>query len=136
LIAGDAGKATEWWDGRPYDRVLLDVPCSATGVIRRHPDIKVLRRSRDVPMLAKRQGELLLAAGRWSGRVAGCSIPAAHSWQPRNEKVVRNFLQRTPGAKDLTPDLTAHGRRGQRIRARATRCCRERLPWTGFIMLA
>jgi 16S rRNA (cytosine967-C5)-methyltransferase len=107
LVTGDAGKASEWWDGRPYDKVLLDVPCSATGVIRRHPDIKVLRRSRDVPMLAKRQGELLVAA--WGlvkpgGRLlyTSCSFLAAE-----NEKVVRNFLQRTAGARDLTPELTA-----------------------------
>jgi len=107
LINGDVAKAPEWWDGKAYDRILLDVPCSATGVIRRHPDIKVLRRARDVPMLAKRQGELLGAA--WAmvkpgGRLlyTSCSFLAAE-----NEKVIRNFLQRTPGASDLTPGLTS-----------------------------
>src|SRR5690606_15265575 len=44
LVAGDATAPGEWWDGRPFDRILLDAPCSAVGVIRRHPDIKVLRR--------------------------------------------------------------------------------------------
>ena len=52
----------DWWDGRPFDRILLDVPCSATGVIRRHPDIKLLRRAKDIPALARRQRDLLDAA--------------------------------------------------------------------------
>ena len=44
VLAADASKPKEWWDGRPFDRILLDAPCSASGVIRRHPDIKLLRR--------------------------------------------------------------------------------------------
>jgi 16S rRNA (cytosine967-C5)-methyltransferase len=59
LIAGDATRPEKWWDGRPFDRILVDAPCSATGVIRRHPDIKFLRRAADLPALAARQGLLL-----------------------------------------------------------------------------
>jgi 16S rRNA (cytosine967-C5)-methyltransferase len=106
LLAGDLAKPAAWWDQRHFDRVLLDVPCSATGVIRRHPDIKVLRRARDVPTLAKRQLELLTAG--WSvlkpgGRLlyTSCSVLAAE-----NEAVVRKFLDRTPAACDRTPELT------------------------------
>jgi 16S rRNA (cytosine967-C5)-methyltransferase len=106
LLAADAENVRGWWDGRPFDRVLLDVPCSATGVIRRHPDIKVLRRARDVPALARKQGNLLAAA--WQvvkpgGRLlyTSCSVLAAE-----NEQVVSGFLTRTPGARDLTPELT------------------------------
>lgn len=58
-LAGDATRPGDWWDGRPFDRILVDAPCSATGVIRRHPDIKLLRRPEDVAGLARRQGELL-----------------------------------------------------------------------------
>jgi 16S rRNA (cytosine967-C5)-methyltransferase len=61
LVAGDATVPTDWWDGRPFDRILLDAPCSAIGVIRRHPDIKVLRRPQDVDRAVKLQAELLRA---------------------------------------------------------------------------
>lgn len=59
LRQGDASEPSAWWDGRPYDRILLDVPCSATGVIRRHPDIKLLRKPDDVATLVSRQARLL-----------------------------------------------------------------------------
>jgi 16S rRNA (cytosine967-C5)-methyltransferase len=61
LVAGDAAAPEEWWDGRPFDRILLDAPCSAIGVIRRHPDIKVLRRPEDVERVVRLQAELLRA---------------------------------------------------------------------------
>ncbi|HUT41643.1 MAG TPA: 16S rRNA (cytosine(967)-C(5))-methyltransferase RsmB [Gammaproteobacteria bacterium] len=61
LLAGDAGNPDGWWDSRPFDRILLDVPCSATGVIRRHPDIKLLRRQADIAQLVKRQADILHA---------------------------------------------------------------------------
>ena len=54
-----------WWDGRPFDAILLDVPCSGTGVIRRHPDIKLLRRATDIPALVERQRLLLRHCWRW-----------------------------------------------------------------------
>lgn len=79
LVAGDAAAPAGWWDGRPFDRILIDAPCSATGVIRRHPDIKVLRRPADVDRAVAVQVRLLealwplLAAG---GRLvyATCSV--------------------------------------------------------------
>jgi 16S rRNA (cytosine967-C5)-methyltransferase len=79
LVTGDATAPGDWWDGRPFDRILIDAPCSATGVIRRHPDIKVLRRPADVERAIELQKRLLralwplLAAG---GRLvyATCSI--------------------------------------------------------------
>lgn len=106
LAAADVARVSQWFDGRAFDRVLLDVPCSATGVIRRHPDIKVLRRAKDIPALVRRQAELLDAA--WStlkpgGRLlyTSCSVLAAE-----NEQLVAGFLGRTAGARDLTPELT------------------------------
>jgi len=59
VCAGDATTPAAWWDGRPFDRILVDAPCSATGVIRRHPDIKFLRRPGDVAGFATRQRLLL-----------------------------------------------------------------------------
>jgi 16S rRNA (cytosine967-C5)-methyltransferase len=108
LLAGDVGEPAAWWDGRPFDRVLLDVPCSATGVIRRHPDIKILRRAKDIPALARRQAELLEAAWRTvkpGGLLlyTSCSVLAAE-----NEQVVAAFIARTAGASDVTAARTAH----------------------------
>jgi 16S rRNA (cytosine967-C5)-methyltransferase len=107
LVVGDASRPEAWWDGRPFDRVLLDVPCSATGVIRRHPDIKLLRRAADIPALAERQAAMLRAA--WTQLVPGgvllytsCSILRAE-----NQQVVEAFLGETAGAQDLTPGLTS-----------------------------
>ncbi|MGB2180537.1 MAG: 16S rRNA (cytosine(967)-C(5))-methyltransferase RsmB, partial [Porticoccaceae bacterium] len=57
LIAADVGAIEEWWDNNPFDRILLDAPCSASGVIRRHPDIKLLRKDTDIDNLSKIQTE-------------------------------------------------------------------------------
>jgi 16S rRNA (cytosine967-C5)-methyltransferase len=59
LLAADAGVPQQWWDGKAFDRILLDAPCSASGVVRRHPDIKLLRRAGDLPALAAQQQRLL-----------------------------------------------------------------------------
>lgn len=61
LLLGDAARPQTWWDGRGFQRILLDAPCSATGVIRRHPDIKLLRRPEDSHALAQRQRAMLQA---------------------------------------------------------------------------
>lgn len=60
-LTADAGEPNAWWDGKPFDRILLDAPCSASGVIRRHPDIKLLRRATDISKLAQEQLRLLTA---------------------------------------------------------------------------
>ena len=79
LVAGDASAPGEWWDGVPFDRILVDAPCSGSGVIRRHPDVKLHRRAADLDALETRQSALLDAA--WdmlapSGRLvyATCSV--------------------------------------------------------------
>lgn len=61
LRCADAARPAEWWDGRPFDCILLDAPCSATGVIRRQPDIKWHRRASDLPALVAMQSALLAA---------------------------------------------------------------------------
>ncbi len=92
LVVGDALKPESWWDGRPFERILLDAPCSATGVIRRHPDIKLLRRATDIKPLAQRQRALLESL--WPLLAPGgiliyttCSV-----LKQENETVVAGFL--------------------------------------------
>ncbi len=101
VIAADAARSGDWWDGRAFDRILLDAPCTATGVIRRHPDIKLLRRQGDVAQTGKQQSDLLaalwplLASG---GRLlyATCSVLKAE-----NEKQLGRFLEKTKDARAL-----------------------------------
>jgi 16S rRNA (cytosine967-C5)-methyltransferase len=99
LVTGDAGDTRAWWDHNFFDRILLDAPCSGTGVIRRHPDIKWLRRHTDVPQLASVQLRMLNAL--WPLLAPGgvllyatCSILRAEG-----ESVVKSFLKIQPGAK-------------------------------------
>ncbi|MEJ5862332.1 16S rRNA (cytosine(967)-C(5))-methyltransferase RsmB [Pseudomonas farsensis] len=101
LIACDARDTTSWWDGKQFQRILLDAPCSATGVIRRHPDIKLTRQADDIPALAALQGELLDAL--WPTlEVGGMLLYATCSSLPtENTEVIAAFLARTPGAREL-----------------------------------
>ncbi len=61
VVAGDAANPASWWDGRPFDAILLDAPCTASGIVRRHPDVPWLRRESDVARLAADQTRLLQA---------------------------------------------------------------------------
>ncbi|MEX0449158.1 16S rRNA (cytosine(967)-C(5))-methyltransferase RsmB [Spiribacter sp. 221] len=113
----DAAATDDWWDGRPFERILLDAPCSGTGVIRRHPDIKWLRRADDPPRLQAAQRRLLdslwplLAPG---GRLVYCTCSIL---QAENEAVIAAFMQARPDAQAVPPALPV-GRRvgyGQQI---------------------
>jgi len=115
LIAADGRDTATWWDGKPFQRILLDAPCSATGVIRRHPDIKLTRQPDDIAALAVLQGELLDAM--WiTLEVGGILLYATCSTLPtENTEVIEAFLARTPGARELDLAITAgikqpHGR--------------------------
>jgi len=99
VVAGDAGAPADWWDGRPFERILLDAPCSGTGVIRRHPDIKRLRREQDLEVLGRTQRRLLEAV--WSLLAPGGKlIYSTCSILPQeNEDVLADFLARHPEAR-------------------------------------
>ena len=101
LIAADGRDTATWWDGKPFQRILLDAPCSATGVIRRHPDIKLTRQPDDIAALAVLQGELLDAL--WPTlEVGGILLYATCSTLPtENTEVIQAFLARTSGAREL-----------------------------------
>ncbi|MCG8010151.1 MAG: 16S rRNA (cytosine(967)-C(5))-methyltransferase RsmB [Candidatus Thiodiazotropha weberae] len=101
VVVGDAAHPQGDWAERQYDRILLDVPCSATGVIRRHPDIKQLRRASDIPALVKLQGEILSAVWpllKVGGRMlyVTCSILA-----DENHRQLSRFLAEQPDAQVL-----------------------------------
>ena len=96
LHVGDAREPQSFWDGRPFERVLVDAPCSSTGVIRRHPDIKLLRRASDLPALAAGQLAILAGAERMlavGGRLVYCTCSVLPE---ENEAVVQGFLEGAP----------------------------------------
>jgi 16S rRNA (cytosine967-C5)-methyltransferase len=101
LVAADAGMPSTWWDGVHYDRILLDAPCTGTGVIRRHPDIKLLRKPGDVAALVSRQQVLLQSL--WPLLTPGgmllyctCSVLAAE-----NSEQIENFLALQTDAAEI-----------------------------------
>ena len=99
--AADAARLDAWWDGRPFDRILADVPCSASGVARRYPDLKWLRRAADVAAFSRRQGALLDALWRTLGTGGKLLYVTCSVFPQENEAVTGEFLARTPGAERL-----------------------------------
>jgi 16S rRNA (cytosine967-C5)-methyltransferase len=104
LVAADLN-ATDWWDGQPFERILLDAPCSGTGVIRLHPDIKLLRRAGDIAGFAATQLQLLdrcvaLLAGGGRLVYATCSI-----LPQENQELVERFLLKHREFRRSAPDL-------------------------------
>ena len=107
LHAADAGALPAWWDGRAFDRILLDAPCTGSGVVRRHPDAKWLRRAQDLAQLAGQQGRLLDALWRTlapGGKLlyATCSVFAAETRSP-----ISMFLASHDDAVRLEPGRPA-----------------------------
>ena len=98
VIAADAAKPDTWWGGQLFDRILLDAPCSGTGVIRRHPDIKWLRKASDINTLVKLQQEIL--SSTWALlKPGGTLVYATCSILPEeNSEQISAFLQNTPEA--------------------------------------
>jgi 16S rRNA (cytosine967-C5)-methyltransferase len=115
LVRADALTPADWWDQRPFDRILVDAPCSATGVIRRHPDIKVLRQPYDIDELCRTQLQILESA--WSmlakdGQLlyATCSVLRAE-----NEETIARFLREHAEAAEVSINAdwgvaASHGR--------------------------
>jgi 16S rRNA (cytosine967-C5)-methyltransferase len=107
VVRGDASHPQSWWKGELFDKILLDVPCSASGVIRRHPDIKHLRRAEDIELLQQTQREILLQS--WEllkpgGQMlyATCSV-----FKAENEQQIEWFLQQRTDASLCELPLSA-----------------------------
>jgi 16S rRNA (cytosine967-C5)-methyltransferase len=99
VLAGDAGAPDSWWDGIPFDRILLDAPCSALGVIRRHPDIRLRRSPKDIERMPPLQGRLLAAAWMMlarGGRLVYCTCTVTRA---ENRGVIAAFLEKTADAQ-------------------------------------
>ena len=121
VLVADVRQPDSFWDGKPFDRILLDAPCSSTGVIRRHPDIKLLRRTDDIEALATAQLEILRAAFGMlapGGRLlySTCSV-----LPDENQQVVDQFLGTEPKARAaalpggiLPPEALVPGNEGAR----------------------
>ena len=101
----DAGNIDAWWDGLAFDRILLDAPCSATGVIRRHPDIKLLRKKADIVKLQEEQAKLL--SHLWQVlKPGGLLLYATCSILPEeNNLQVEQFLHKQPDAQVKVIDV-------------------------------
>jgi 16S rRNA (cytosine967-C5)-methyltransferase len=109
LTTADASRPEDWWDGKAFDAILLDAPCSASGIVRRHPDIRWLRRAQDISNLSKMQDQLLEALWpllRPGGRMlfATCSV-----FRAEGQDRIDSFLQRhaSTGVK-LLPTSPGH----------------------------
>ncbi len=103
IAIADAADLDAWWDGKPFDRILADVPCSASGVVRRHPDAKCLRRPADVAKFAAQQHALLEALWRVlapGGKLlyATCSV-----FRAENQDQVASFVTRHADCQRLSP---------------------------------
>ncbi len=107
VVTADCSRLTDWWDGVPFDRILADVPCTASGVVRRHPDIKWLRRETDVALFAARQASILDALWRVLAQGGKLLYVTCSVFPEENDAVVGAFCARTPKARRLDlPDRT------------------------------
>jgi 16S rRNA (cytosine967-C5)-methyltransferase len=114
VIAGDASQPAAWWDGEPFDAILLDAPCTASGIVRRHPDVRWLRRETDIAQLAEIQSKLLAVLWpllRPGGRLLYCTCSV---FRAEGEVQVQTFLAHNkeaalqPAPGHLTPQSGAN----------------------------
>ena len=101
---GDAAKPSGWWDGRPFDAILADVPCSASGVVRRHPDIKWLRRESDVRKFASTQAGILDALWPLLNRGGHLLYATCSVFVEENDAQIDAFLVRQTDARRVSEE--------------------------------
>lgn len=104
----DCTRTDEWWDAQPFERILADVPCTASGIVRRHPDIKWLRRASDVEQFAARQALILDALWRVLGPGGKLLYATCSLFPQENDAVIDAFVSRAPLARRVAlPDGSA-----------------------------
>ena len=101
LAAADVNDASAWWDGKPFARILADVPCSAAGVVRRHPDIKWLRRASDIEQFARQQARMLDSLWRLLASDGKLLYTTCSVFQEENSRQIAEFLARQADARLL-----------------------------------
>ncbi|PCH65482.1 MAG: hypothetical protein COC04_01850 [Gammaproteobacteria bacterium] len=111
LIAADASVIDDWWDGQLFDRILIDAPCSGTGVIRRHPDIKLLRRPEDISNLAAQQSLLLNTLWPLLKPDGLLVYTTCSALKQENEQQIADFLRQHPQAEEQFADKPPAQRR-------------------------
>lgn len=104
ILVGDAGAPEKWWNGKPFDRILLDAPCSALGVIRRHPDIRVRKSSADIEKQPYQQARLLAATWQMLARGGRLIYGTCTVTRSENHDVIETFLAGTSDAAVLPPN--------------------------------
>jgi len=113
VTEGDAGTPSTWWDGRPFDLILADVPCTASGVVRRHPDAKWLRRESDIGGFVRQQARLLAALWPCLARGGRMLYATCSVFRDENEAQVDAFVANHPDALreilTFAPDVAARG---------------------------
>ena len=109
LLVGDAAAPAGWWDGKLFQRILADVPCSASGVVRRHPDIKWLRRRADIAGFSKQQLDILNALWRLLAQDGKLLYATCSVFSQENEQVISAFLAQQPDARRLPVILPGVG---------------------------
>ena len=104
IVGGDAGVRGTWWDGVPFDRILLDAPCSALGIIRRHPDIRLRKSPSEIDKLPQLQTQLLSSCWRMlksGGRLVYATCTLTRS---ENRDLIAAFLSSTPDAVSVAAE--------------------------------
>ncbi len=102
VVCGDACEPSGWWDGHPFERILLDAPCSASGVARRHPDIKWLRRASDIAQFVQLQRRMLEALWQLLARGGKLLYATCSVFHEENREQIAQFLEHHGNAARLT----------------------------------
>lgn len=112
LQVGDAGNPDAWWDGQYFDRILADVPCTASGIVRRHVDIKWLRREVDVETFARQQAQILTSLWQLLAKGGKLLYATCSIFHEENQRQIDRFLEQH---KDATQLKLTHPKNGQLI---------------------